>query len=133
MAFVCATYARAGAGDVVLCALVVTLGTFCAMSVYVHLSQTEVSCLTAAVAVGMVSFVLLAMVTIVIPSLLLHAVLSAIGVAVFTGLVVYDTSNMVHRLSVDDAVDAVVQLYLDVLNLFLCFLQLFQACDECST
>ena len=37
----------------------------------------------------------------------------------FCGYILYDTSNLIHKYGVDDYVPAALELYLDVLNLFL--------------
>ncbi len=46
-------------------------------------------------------------------------VLAAIGAALFSAYIVYDTSQIIKRYSVDEYVWASVGLYLDILNVFL--------------
>jgi len=49
---------------------------------------------------------------------------SGLGVLLFSGYILYDTSMLLNRLSPDEWVLAVVSLYLDVINLFLYILRL---------
>ena len=49
----------------------------------------------------------------------------ATGIAiVFCGFIIYDTYNIMHRLSPEEYVMAAVELYLDLLNLFLAILRI---------
>jgi FtsH-binding integral membrane protein len=52
-------------------------------------------------------------------------VLAGIGAAIFCAYLVYDTSLLIKRYSVDDYVWASVGLYLDILNIFLRLLEIF--------
>ncbi len=46
------------------------------------------------------------------------------GVLIFSGYVLYDTSNVMNRHSAEEPISAAIALYLDVINLFLFILQL---------
>jgi len=46
------------------------------------------------------------------------------GVLVFTGYILYDTSMIIHRFGPDDYIIASVELYIDLINLFLFILSL---------
>ncbi len=52
---------------------------------------------------------------------------SVAGVVIFSGFVLYDTSQIIHRLTPEDAVMGAVTLYLDFVNLFLFILRLFSS------
>jgi len=56
-----------------------------------------------------------------------HAIFGWGGVLLFSGYILYDTSLLVHRFGPDDAIDACLCLYLDLVNLFLSLLQLLQS------
>lgn len=47
------------------------------------------------------------------------------GSLLFCGFIIFDTHMMMHKLSPEEYILATVNLYLDVLNLFLYILQLF--------
>jgi FtsH-binding integral membrane protein len=51
-------------------------------------------------------------------------ILSGLGVLIFSGYVLYDTSNLLHRYESDQFVAATIALYLDILNLFLFILRI---------
>ena len=51
------------------------------------------------------------------------------GVLLFVGFIIYDTYMIVTRLGVDDYVIAAIDLYLDVINMFLYLLQLLTLCS----
>ncbi|KAL5702201.1 Protein LIFEGUARD 4 [Ranunculus cassubicifolius] len=50
----------------------------------------------------------------------------AIGAIIFSGYIVYDTDNLIKRMSYDEYVLASVSLYLDILNLFLMLLEMLR-------
>ncbi|KAL3508003.1 hypothetical protein ACH5RR_033385 [Cinchona calisaya] len=58
------------------------------------------------------------------------AVFSAFGAIVFSGYVIYDTENLIKRFTYDEYIWASVNLYLDVLNLFLTILQMLRQGDN---
>eukprot|EP00667_Euglena_gracilis_P019589 EG_transcript_21012 len=53
-----------------------------------------------------------------------HLAYAAGGALLFAGFLLYDTSNLIRKYSVDDWIPAVITLYLDILNLFLHILQM---------
>lgn len=55
-----------------------------------------------------------------------HFVFALIGAMIFSMYIVYDTDNLIKRHSYDEYVWASVELYLDILNLFLRLLQILQ-------
>jgi FtsH-binding integral membrane protein len=57
-------------------------------------------------------------------------VASVVGVTAFGAFVVHDTGQIAATAGVDDAVDAALTLYLDLLNLFLCALECARAASE---
>ena len=58
-----------------------------------------------------------------------HFLYSACGALLFVGFILYDTSNILRNLSYDDYIIGAIQLYLDILNLFLYILQLLSSRD----
>ena len=51
----------------------------------------------------------------------------AFGALLFSGYIIYDTYNIMNRMGPDDWVMACVELYLDVINLFLSILEIFSS------
>lgn len=70
------------------------------------------------------------------PGTLMHKVYAGAGVLLFTMYIVYDTQMIVggthakHQYTVDDYAFAALNLYLDIINLFLYLLQLFGSRNE---
>ncbi|MQL86929.1 hypothetical protein Taro_019466 [Colocasia esculenta] len=60
-------------------------------------------------------------------STMIYGVVVAI---VFCGYIIYDTDNLIKRYSYDEYIWAAIQLYLDIINLFLALLRIFRAADN---
>jgi len=50
-------------------------------------------------------------------------VFSLFGTLLFSGYILYDTSQIMHNLGPDDYVEGAINLYLDIINLFLYLLE----------
>ena len=57
-------------------------------------------------------------------------VFSVGGALLFSGYILYDTSVILHKLGPDDYIVAAINLYLDIVNLFLYLLQILRGCQE---
>ncbi len=79
---------------------------------------------------GLVALLLICLVGMIMPTMLMNGIIASLGMLVFSGLVLYDTSLMLKYMGPDDAVIAAVQLYLDFVNLFLYILALLQSCQD---
>lgn len=88
--------------------------------------QWEGYCLALLVAAGAMAFVGSFFAT----SSALALGVGFVGILGFSGLVLHDTTQLLHVYGPDDALDAALQLYLDALNLFLCVMQVLQASGE---
>ena len=120
-----ATYVSQAKGLLVLYSLGLTTTLFTGLSLYVHFTRRDMSGLEAPLAVGLIVLIGVGAFALFFPPTpIVNLALAAGGVIVFSGYVLYDTSMMIHTMTPDDAVVAAVQLYLDVLNLFVCVLQL---------
>eukprot|EP00475_Leptophrys_vorax_P002997 TRINITY_DN11722_c0_g1_i1.p1 TRINITY_DN11722_c0_g1~~TRINITY_DN11722_c0_g1_i1.p1 ORF type:complete len:250 (-),score=1.98 TRINITY_DN11722_c0_g1_i1:137-886(-) len=56
-----------------------------------------------------------------------HAIISTIGTILFSLYIVYDTESLLRRFSYDEYIWASLNLYLDILNLFMFLLDLLQS------
>ena len=59
-----------------------------------------------------------------IQSGMMHFVMSGASVLLFSGFILYDTSNIMRYYATDEHVSATLALYLDVLNLFIALLSI---------
>uniref|UniRef100_A0A9L0R5B6 Transmembrane BAX inhibitor motif containing 4 n=1 Tax=Equus caballus TaxID=9796 RepID=A0A9L0R5B6_HORSE len=57
-------------------------------------------------------------------------VIAAVGALLFCGFIVYDTHSLMHRLSPEEYVFAAIDLYLDIINLFLHLLRFLEAVNK---
>ena len=60
----------------------------------------------------------------------LSIALSIFGIMLFVGYILYDTSEIIRTISPDDAFVGAIQLYLDVVNLFVFILQFLSSSRE---
>ncbi|KAL7124017.1 hypothetical protein ABFS83_14G020000 [Erythranthe nasuta] len=56
-------------------------------------------------------------------------VIGCIGALVFSGFIIYDTDNLIKRFDYDEYIDAAACLFLDIINLFLNLLAIFESAD----
>ena len=56
-----------------------------------------------------------------------HMVFVIFGVALFVGFILYDTNRVMKIYGPDDAIMASIELYLDILNLFLYILEMLSS------
>lgn len=129
VAHVCALYATTGLGALVLTAVVLTAIVFGSISAYVWLSGRDFSFVGGFLYTASLSVLAIVTFGLFVPTGPLQIGVAIGSVMLFAGFVLYDTSQMLHRYGPDDAVDAALALYLDVIGLFLNFLQLLRGCD----
>ena len=122
-------YSILGSGSIVLCAVFTTMLVFGALSIFVYVNNTETNSVQNFLTMCIVTFIVLFTIGIFIPSIFMSGLISCVGVFLFSTLIIYDTSNMLTYMGPDDTIVAVVQLYLDIINLFLYILQVFQICS----
>eukprot|EP00878_Enallax_costatus_P001507 GHUV01001658.1.p1 GENE.GHUV01001658.1~~GHUV01001658.1.p1 ORF type:complete len:249 (+),score=27.99 GHUV01001658.1:548-1294(+) len=116
--------------DIVLMAAVLTVGVTACLSLYALQTKRDFTA-----AGGILFSLLFAMIgagilTIFIHSKVLNIAIAGIGAAVFACYIVFDVQLMVgtgsYSISPDDYVMATINIYLDVINLFLYLLRLLQ-------
>jgi protein lifeguard len=129
MATICAQYAAAGMGYLVLEALALTLTIFTGLTLYCLLSKKDFSFMGGALYAGLICLIGASVVNLILgftggKSTGLAFLISWGGAMLFTLFILYDTSLLMHRLSPDEYIFAAINLYLDILNLFLYILQI---------
>uniref|UniRef100_A0A3Q1M9N8 Transmembrane BAX inhibitor motif containing 4 n=1 Tax=Bos taurus TaxID=9913 RepID=A0A3Q1M9N8_BOVIN len=114
---------------VVLQAFILTCAVFLGLTVYTLQSKRDFSKFGAGA--------VLKYKTITIISCLLffysetvELVLAAGGALLFCGFIIYDTHSLMHRLSPEEYVLAAINLYLDIINLFLHLLRVLEAANK---
>jgi FtsH-binding integral membrane protein len=119
------SYVASGSADVVLLAFGVTVVLFFSLALYAYKSTTNFSFLGPFLFVALITLVLLSLVGIFVGTELTHLALAYVGVVIFSGYVIYDISRIKFVNFTDkDVPGAVLNLYLDFLNLFLDILRI---------
>lgn len=60
----------------------------------------------------------------------IELVFAAAGALLFCGFIIYDTHLLMHKLSPEEYILAAINLYLDIINLFLHLLRLLEAFNK---
>jgi FtsH-binding integral membrane protein len=111
----------------------ITAATYGAMSLYGYTTKSDLSRFGSFLLMGLIGIVIASLVNIFVGSSALQFAISIIGVIVFVGLTAYDTQRIKQMYLESDtaeiagkkAVIGALALYLDFINLFMIFLQLF--------
>jgi modulator of FtsH protease len=116
-------YARATPG-VLAQAGILTATAFGTLTIYAFVSRRDFSAWGSFFFVGLIVLVVTSLLNIFFHSNTLQTVIAGVGVLVFSGLLVFDTWRIRNSYAPDQYIPAALNLYLDVLNLFLFILQL---------
>jgi modulator of FtsH protease len=109
--------------EIVTSALGYTAFIFVALSAYTLVSKKDFSFLGGFLFVGLLVIIAASLVGLFVEISGLHLAISAAAVLVFSGLILYDTSRIIHG-GETNYVMATVALYLDIYNLFMHLLML---------
>lgn len=129
VAGICALYQAAGLGVLILEAAALTAAVFGGLSLYALWSGKDFSWMGGILFMGLMGMMLFSVIGWLF-GFSGGAAYSLFGVVLFSGFVLYDTSRILHIYGPDDALIAAVELYLDVINLFLYILELLSRCQE---
>lgn len=118
------SYVAQGMGDVIPMATGITALTFGGLSMYVHLSKKDFSFLSGFLFIGLIGLILVSLASFLFHFPVSTTLYSAVGILIFSGYILVDTSNLLHRYRDEEYVAATIALYLDLINLFLFILRL---------
>ena len=111
-------------------ALVLTLLIFGGLTFYVMTTKKDFSYLSGFLIVGLITVIIGGLLNaFLFQSPMLEFAMAGGGVILFSGFILYDTSNILRNYDVQDYTSATLALYLDVLNLFLMLLRLLGGRD----
>lgn len=105
-------------------AAILTLGTFGVLTGYAFVSRRDFSAWGSFFVVGLFVLIAASLLNLFFQNPAANLWISAIGLLVFSGLLVFDTWRLRNVYGPDDYVAAAVNIYLDLLNLFLFILSL---------
>ena len=115
-------YAEAGAGDLVLEAVAITASIFIVLTIYTMQSKWDFSFMGAGLGMCLWVMILWGFFALIF-GWQTGMVYSLAGSILFSGFIIYDTYMIAERLDPEDYVLAAIELYLDLVNLFLYLLQ----------
>lgn len=116
-------YVAQGIGGVIPVATGATAITFGGLSLYVHVSKKDFSFMGGILFIGLIGMILVGLAAAFFRLPVSDTLYSGFGILLFSGYILYDTSNLLHRYRDDQYVAATLGLYLDILNLFLFILR----------
>jgi modulator of FtsH protease len=111
----------------ILQAGVLTVGIFGGLTAYVFISKRDFSFLRGMLTVGLIVILLSAVLNIFIGSLAFGFGVAAASLLLFSGFVLYDTSNIIRNYPTTEYVAGALSLYLDAFNIFLALLRLLNS------
>jgi len=112
----------------ILQAGVLTVGIFGGLTAYAFISKRDFSFLRGMLFVGLIVIVLAGFLNVlVVGSSGLGFALAAAALLLFSGYVLYDTSNIIRRYPTNEYVAGAMDLYLDAFNIFLAILRLLNS------
>eukprot|EP00668_Euglena_longa_P000669 GGOE01000811.1.p1 GENE.GGOE01000811.1~~GGOE01000811.1.p1 ORF type:complete len:269 (+),score=84.29 GGOE01000811.1:29-835(+) len=118
-----ASYAHMGMGDVLISAAGLTMAVFLCLTGFVLLSKKDFSFLGGFLFAALFVMVGWGLLNIIF-GWRVHFLYSALGALLFSAFILYDTSCILLKYSYDEHIIASIQLYLDIVNLFLYILRL---------
>lgn len=114
----------------ILQAGVLTVGIFGGLTAYVFISNKDFSFLRGMLVTGLIVVVLAGLLNVlIVGSTALGFATAAASLLLFSGFVLYDTSNIIRRYPTNEYVAGALDLYLDAFNIFLALLRLLNSRD----
>ncbi|KXS15738.1 UPF0005-domain-containing protein [Gonapodya prolifera JEL478] len=124
-AFTIGTAASLYDSRVVLQAVIITFGLFALLTVFTIQSKYDFSGIGPFLYISLFALIIAGFVQVFLPfNRVADLFIAVIGALVFCGYTIFDTYMILNRLSPEDYIMAAVELYLDLLNLFLYILRI---------
>lgn len=121
---VCAAFTEAGLGILILEAFGLTAVIFVTLSAYALTSTRDFSFMGSFLTACLMVLITASFVGLFFPSLVQNLIYSTFGALVFAGYIVFDTYRINKVFGPDDYIIAAIEIYLDIINLFLYILQI---------
>ncbi|XP_053318017.1 protein lifeguard 4 [Spea bombifrons] len=112
---------------VVIQAFVLTAAVFFGLTLFTFQSKRDFSKLGAGLFAGLWILIIAGFLRLFFYSETVEVVIAAAGALLFCGFIIYDTHLLMHKLSPEEHILASINLYLDIINLFLHLLRLLEA------
>lgn len=122
--YVCAIAEAFGLGSLVLQAFCTTAAIFLGLTLYTIVSGQDFSYMGGFLSVALWGLLLTGLAGFFCPALIESLVYGFVGALTFCGYILYDTSRLLKKMNYDDYIPATIELYLDIVNLFLYILRI---------
>jgi FtsH-binding integral membrane protein len=114
--------------DSILQAGVLTVGIFGGLTAYVFISKRDFSFMRGMLVTGLIVLILAGLVNVfLVGSGAFGFAIAAATLLLFSGFVLYDTSNIIRRYPTNEYVAGALSLYLDAFNIFLALIRILNA------
>lgn len=115
---------------IVFQAFVLTAAVFLGLTAYTFQSRRDFSKFGAGLFTCLWILIIAGFLKLFFYSDTLELVFSAVGAVLFCGFIIYDTHQLMHKLSPEEYILASINLYLDIINLFLYLLRFLEAFNK---
>jgi FtsH-binding integral membrane protein len=131
---ICGVFAAAGKGDAIVYAGGTTAAIFICLSAYVRYSGQDFSFMGMFLFTALIANMLLGFIAFIFAWSFMIWMYHIFGVLIFSGYIIYDTDQIVNKVSLENcdtgtAIWGALELYLDLINLFMHLLALFGSRD----
>ncbi|NWH64077.1 LFG4 protein, partial [Geococcyx californianus] len=116
--------------SIVLQAFILTTAVFLGLTAYTLQSKRDFSKFGAGLFACLWIFIFSGFLRLFFYSETIELVFAAAGALMFCGFIIYDTHLLMHKLSPEEYILAAINLYLDIINLFLHLLRLLEAFNK---
>lgn len=130
---ICGMVAAAGLGALVVQAALITGSLVLGLTIYTFRSKRDFSFLGAVLYPMTFGLLIFGLLSIFFPALRtgwLHLGMSFLGAGIFCAYLVFDTWRIAHELKVDDYIEGAVQLYMDIVNIFIYILDILMQLNK---
>ena len=111
-------------------AFLLTAAAFVGLSGYTLISRRDFSNLGAALTIGLFVLIGASLLGLFVHAAVFHLAVASMGVLLFAGYILYDTSRIMRTSEDGDAVGAALQLFLDIINMFLLLLRILSSARD---
>ena len=123
-------FIKSGNGHLIALALALTVGIFGVLSWYVHKTKNDFSFMGGFLFSALLILFYAGFIGIFCPGTMSWLIYSCLGLLLFCGFVLFDTSRIILKYNVEEYVAATLDLYLDFINIFADILRiLFETAD----
>ncbi|MBV9923491.1 MAG: Bax inhibitor-1/YccA family protein [Acidobacteria bacterium] len=113
--------------DSIPAAGLLTVGIFGGLTAYVFVSKKDFSFMRGMLMTGLIVVILAGVVNIFLGASALGFAVAAATLLLFSGFVLYDTSNIIRRYPTNEYIAGALDLYLDAFNIFLALLRILNS------